>query len=453
TIPAFRARGAKFMSAESSDNWGPNGLGYYLASRMMWDVKEADRLDTLVDDFLARAFGPAKEPMREFYKQLDGSEPHELRSDQIARMFRALADAWKQSEGDAAVRARVADLAQYAHYVHLYQQYAEEKGAARQAAFEQVIRHAYRMRTTMLVHTKALYRDLPGRDKSVAVPAGAAWSVPEGKNPWKSSRPFADDEVARLLADGVARYPLAKLPFAPVAFAQNLVPATALNLPADLPPGTLGAARGRQVFYTRVGKGQAEVRLLVTGGMIAHYRDRGNVKVEAWKLGGPSATGEKETLAASDRSAPPDGHEHVVTLSLREPGVYRVTTDDGMDRTLVKWDCPLPLVVRSAADEPMNKYYGPWTMYFYVPKGTKVVGLFGGEHGGIRDGAGREALALDGKAVGYHAVDVPTGQDGRLWSVRDARGPVRLLTVPPYFARSASDLLVPAEVVAADAAK
>ena len=59
TIPDFHAKGARFMSAESGDCWGPNGLGYYVASRMLWDVDEAGRIDDLVDDFLARAFGPA----------------------------------------------------------------------------------------------------------------------------------------------------------------------------------------------------------------------------------------------------------------------------------------------------------------------------------------------------------------------------------------------------------
>ncbi|QJW85779.1 DUF4838 domain-containing protein [Ramlibacter terrae] len=60
TIPGFHARGARFMSAESSDNWGPNGLGYYIASRLLWDVRQAQRVPELVDDFLARAFGPAR---------------------------------------------------------------------------------------------------------------------------------------------------------------------------------------------------------------------------------------------------------------------------------------------------------------------------------------------------------------------------------------------------------
>jgi hypothetical protein len=90
TIPEFHAKGAHFMSAESSDNWGPNGLGYYLAARMLWDVREAQHVDELVDDFLTRAFGPAKEPMREFYQQLDGSQPHLVATDQLGRMFRAL---------------------------------------------------------------------------------------------------------------------------------------------------------------------------------------------------------------------------------------------------------------------------------------------------------------------------------------------------------------------------
>ena len=47
TIPHFHDKGARFVSAESSDNWGPNGLGYYLAARMLWDVREAKNVETL----------------------------------------------------------------------------------------------------------------------------------------------------------------------------------------------------------------------------------------------------------------------------------------------------------------------------------------------------------------------------------------------------------------------
>jgi hypothetical protein len=47
-------------------------------------------------------------------------------------------------------------------------------------------------------------------------------------------------------------------------------------------------------------------------------------------------------------------------------------------------------------------------------------------------------------------VSVPDGQDGQLWRFRYARGPVRLLTVPPYLARSGDELLLPREVVERD---
>ena len=452
TIPEFHAKGARFLSAESSDNWGPNGLGYYLAARMLWDVDEAKRVDELVEDFLTRAFGAAKTPMREYYRQLDSARPHLVAADQLGRMFRSLEEA-RRLANSAEVRARLDDLVLYARYVDLYQRYAKAKGEARQAAFEALIRHAYRMRTTMLVHAKALYRDLVERDKAVAIPAEARWQVPEAKNPWKSSKPFAPDELAGFLREGIEHYPLSEVSFEPAAYSDDLVSAEKLNLP-ETPSGQWGAGRGKQVFLTRIERAPAEIELQITGGLISHYRDRGNVRVQLWKLGGASQTGERETLTARDESVVPDGQEHSVELKVAEPGLYRLTVEDGSDRTLVKWASRLPLTIKSTPDEPMNEHYADgWQLYFYVPKGTKTLGLFGGGQGEIRDATGRTAFDLKGREANYYSVAVPDGEDGRLWSVRHGRGPIRLITVPPYFARYPVELLLPAEVVAKDAGK
>ncbi|MCX7047147.1 MAG: DUF4838 domain-containing protein [Candidatus Sumerlaeota bacterium] len=452
TIPEFHAKGARFLSAESSDNWGPNGLGYYIAARIMWDVREAQHVNELAEDFLMRSFSAAKEPMREFYRQLDGSQPHLVFADQLGRMFRSLEQARKIADTPE-VRARLDDLTLYARYVDLYNRYSKAKGDARQQAFEALIRHTYRMRATMLIHAKALYRDLPGRDKSVTIPAGATWNVAEGKNPWKSSAPFAADELKQFITEGIERHPLSNLTFKPIAFGDELVSATPLKL-SEVPAGSLGAARGKQVFYTRVDTAPAEIEMQITGGLIEHYRDRGNVRIELWKIGGASQTGERETLAAQDRSVPPDGAEHTVKLAVKEPGLYKLTLDDGKDRTLMKWNSRLPLTVKSSAEEPMNSAYSDlWLMYFYVPKGTKVIGLFGGEHGEARDSKGRVAFYLNGREPNYYSIDVPDGEDGKFWSIRYGRGAIRLLTVPPYFARAAAELLLPAEVVTKDTAR
>ena len=46
-IRSYYDKGARFLDAESGDAWGPYGLGYYVASRVMWDVDEVDRADEI----------------------------------------------------------------------------------------------------------------------------------------------------------------------------------------------------------------------------------------------------------------------------------------------------------------------------------------------------------------------------------------------------------------------
>jgi len=202
-----------------------------------------------------------------------------------------------------------------------------------------------------------------------------------------------------------------------------------------------------------VPKTPAEIELQITGGLIRHYRDRGNVRVGLFKIGGASQTGERETLVTMDCSVPPDGVERAVRLAVKEPGLHKITVSDGGDRTRVKWKAGQPFVVPSTLAAPMNEHYSSWMLYFYVPKGTKTIGLFGGGHGEVRDSQDRPQFWLNGRAPGFYGVPVPEGEDGKVWRIRYGQGSVRLLTVPPYFARSPQELLLPAEVARADAAK
>ena len=109
---------------------------------------------------------------------------------------------------------------------------------------------------------------------------------------------------------------------------------------------------------------------------------------------------------------------------------------------------PRSFSLRSSLDEPLN-LSGRWTLYFYVPPGTKVIGLFGGGAGQVLDPDGKSAFGLDDRKLGYYSVGVPPGQDGKLWKIQQASGAVRLLTVPPYLARSPEELLLPRETVSA----
>ncbi|MHC4177301.1 MAG: hypothetical protein ACYSWU_07335 [Planctomycetota bacterium] len=130
--------------------------------------------------------------------------------------------------------------------------------------------------------------------------------------------------------------------------------------------------------------------------------------------------------------------------------MYKVVVRDGGDRTRVTWPAGQPTTVVSSIEAPMNTHYQSRMLYFYVPKGTEVIGLHGGGHGEIHDSAGRPVFWLNGREPNFLSVPVPEGQDGKLWRIRYGRGPVRLLTVPPCFARNAEELLLSKEVVEAD---
>ncbi|MFM8469527.1 MAG: hypothetical protein ACKODH_06095 [Limisphaerales bacterium] len=50
-------------------------------------------------------------------------------------------------------------------------------------------------------------------------------------------------------------------------------------------------------------------------------------------------------------------------------------------------------------------------------------------------------------------MPVEAGQDGKLWQLQNTAGTRMLMTVPPYLARSASELMLPEEVLKAAQAK
>jgi hypothetical protein len=436
TIPGFHAKGARFLSAEASDNWGPNGLGYYLATRMLWDVREASRTESLVADFLEKAFGAARGPMARFYQLLNGREEPLMSHDLIGRMYRLLQEASSASD-DARIRARLDQLILYTRYVELFRAYEIATGSKRQDAFEQLIRHAYRMRRTMMVHTKALYRDLVHRDKSVLIPKDADWSVPEPKNPWKTSTAWTRAELDRIVAEGIAAN--RPIDFEEARYRRQLAPADRLRL-AELPAlADAQTGRGTQVFYTWF-RSPGTLELKVTGGLIPWYRDRGSVQVDLFAV-----SGEQERLVNHNASVPPDGKQRPVSLKTDRPGLHKVVVSDGGDRTEVLWPAGVPRTIEiSRASSPMPSEQRSGC--FYVPPGTRAVGGYGPRdpHGSIKDGESHEVFRfsqLDGPD--YFRIAVPPGQDGKLWSFYRVTGRLILMTVPPYVARHPSELLLP----------
>ncbi|MFN4261269.1 MAG: DUF4838 domain-containing protein [Gemmataceae bacterium] len=440
TIPHFHDMGARFFSSEASDNWGPNGLGYYIASRILWDLNEAERIDELKADFLDKAFGEAAFTMAEFYDLIDGSRKPLMSTHLVGQMYRLLDEALELTE-DAKAQARLHDLILYTRYVELWLAYSTASGAERQSAFEQLIRHSYRMRQTMMVHAKAVYRDVAARDKSVSIPVGATWNVAEAKNPWKNSAPFTPRELRDILKTGIANNPL--MGFEPRAFSDNLVPAAPLKLPAVTPGSAELMSRGTKTYYTWVADAEHPVELQGRAGLI--YNTRGPAKLALFSIDDP------EGNPSSQAELPPDQEPHPLRLTTSYNGLHYLTLTDASAGTRLIWKEGQPLTIPCNPERPAG-FTGRWNLYFYVPKGTPVVGGYASGPGSLLDGDGKALLTFTSKP-GYFSVPVPAGQDGKLWKFHNSAGQRLLLTVPPYLARASQELLLPAEVVHRDAAK
>lgn len=64
-LPAFKELGGTFVVIESQPNFAMHGLNLYVAARLVWDL-DAD-VDVVVDEYLRKFYGPAAEPMRDFF--------------------------------------------------------------------------------------------------------------------------------------------------------------------------------------------------------------------------------------------------------------------------------------------------------------------------------------------------------------------------------------------------
>ena len=210
---------------------------------------------------------------------------------------------------------------------------------------------------------------------------------------------------------------------------------------------------GIQIFYTHVQHVPAAIEFVVAGSPAKRLRQN-SVHIELLK---PAESGEpnaQEWLKIQDKSVAADGLEHSIRLPADQVGLYKLMVISHHAFTRMRWNSPLPLVIKSSADEPMDsKYSNLWLLYFYVPKGTKTIVLYGGGHGEVRDSNGLTVFWLNGREPNAYGVDVPDGEDGKLWSIRYGHGAVRLLNVPPYFALSAAELLLPEEIVEQDKAR
>ena len=179
TLPVWHGKGVRAIYGNAGYSVGETALGLYLASRVLWNVREAERLDQITEDFLAKAFGPAAAPMRRFFTLTEtdatcalkkAMTPNaEVSAETMHGMYDALRDAKKLADSPA-IHARLNQLILYARYVDLQRQYRQEAGQARQHAFDRLVTFVFRVRRLPIVSAYWFFREaVAGSERGVTV--------------------------------------------------------------------------------------------------------------------------------------------------------------------------------------------------------------------------------------------------------------------------------------------
>jgi len=182
----YQKSNVQSINGESSCNWGPRGLGYYLAARLMWNVHEDPK--ALIADFYDKAFGPAAVPMERYYVRwwgpyatirtkptavraanaktvtdelaADQGTPEEFNRETLTATYRDLDEAAALVKDRPEYLARVDQVRLYAHYLYLrirLEEAARAKDKPRViAAVKDETVFGAQLRDTGLIHSRPL---------------------------------------------------------------------------------------------------------------------------------------------------------------------------------------------------------------------------------------------------------------------------------------------------------
>jgi hypothetical protein len=432
-IRLYANRSATSIDAESGNNWGPHGRGYYVANRLMWNP-DTD-VTALLADFYEKAFGPGAAAMRRYYERLDPGSAPLMSRHLLGLAFRDVEEASKAARSRSDVQPRLDHIKQYLRYVHLRWLIDREKDRERKKELTlAALTHAYRTRYSFMNHWEAMRQAwLPQAAKEFNEPS---WIAREksARPAWMNTNSYSAEETQAAFKEGLAYFRPERIE--EKTFSAELVPVRFTNAPRPSAQSYQGSAR--YAFYST----GEPIEVEVTTGTIAWYRTRPAAR---YKLLNAS------NAVVSTGRLPLDGEAHRVQLAVPAAGIYFFDFDDSSAGWKIKTASSHGASLVLRRDRGYSHQGHMPEMFFYVPRGTRELNYFwsGGPHK-IHgpDGKLIQQVTSSGEFV---RIPVREGQDGKPWSFRElALGHLWFFNAPNQITANPETLLLPADVARRD---
>lgn len=429
SIQRYARLGATSMDAESGNNWGVHGLGYYIANKLMWNP-DAD-VDAVLSDFFEKAFGPAAQPVRRYYARWAPEGLPLMSRGLIGELFRDLEEASNLAKDRPDVTARIDALKHYLRYNHLrwLLDHEKDKSLRKQVALD-ILTFAFRTRYEYMNHWNAIQTSFAAQAaKDFGEPSWARTS--REPKPWADAGPVSHEETGRWFAEGLDYFkptPVRELSFDHADLVA--APATGVAKPAPLKRSFQRPER----FAVASLKGEA-VELELLAGVIAWYRDRPDAQ---WWL----QDNKGQVIAAGSQKL--DGEPHPLVIKVPGAGVYFFECNDSAAGWQIRAAADMPVVWLPQRGKRVIALGQMPEMFFHVPEGTKELQYF-------YSGQPHKVLGPDRKVIAEIKADdevvsipVPAGMDGRCWSFAPhGQSQLWFFNAPNCLAASPGALLLP----------
>ena len=413
---------------ESTYSIGAMGIGWYLASKLMWNPDADEK--AIFDDFYTKSFGPAAPPMKRMLERWANS--FTLSGHELGLSYQDIVEARRLAK-DPSTRARVDDYTKYIHYIRLWHEY--QKSASGSAERKQRVRalltYIWRIYDSSMAQTFRMHQLICSRFEAADKELNAEFPLKNLKSDvWTNLKAVSGEELDGFVADGIQtykpfnfegkEYSKGLIPFAaPTPFDGKLIESFAFVCNTDFQ------------FWMSKDVSQIIISVRVNrGGQMGQVGDQVTVT-------------DPDNSVIIQQIIPKDGEWHTLTVPNHGEGRYLMNVFDQKISFNVRVPANLPFVVVDGFMCPTLSTHA----YFYVPKGLKKLALYCPSVTRIK------LLDSNGTCVPYEgdnviAADVPAGQDGKIWSFSQYKSwsALRPLNFPAAFSLTKQGLMIPAEL-------
>jgi hypothetical protein len=434
-IDRYLRAGATSLDAESGNNWGVHGRGYYIANKLLWDPHSD--VDELLADFYQKAFGPAASAMQRYYERIAPDSLPLMSRGLIGEAFGDVKEATKLAGQRPDVLARLDQLKHYLRYNHLSWLLSHAKNdATRKRLTVEILTLTYRTRYEYMNHWNAIQTSFAGdAAKKFNEPTWTRNS--KEPKPWIVDLPVTPEETAQWFDEGLDYFRPTSVEEVKFDY-RDLV---AASVPAVKPAPLTCSFQQAERFAVASPNGKpVELELLV--GSIAWYRDRPDAR---WSLK------DAQDKIVAEGAQKLDGMAHRLAMNVPGPGVYVFECSDSGAGWRVKGTQSQPLVWLPQRGKRIVSLGQMQELFFYVPKGTQRLHYFysGTKHKVLRpDHAPAREVEASDEII---SIDVPAGTDGQCWSLSPGgHRQLWLMNAPNCFAASPDAMLLPRDLAKHD---